>query len=113
MAGPPWGGYPRHHPPPRPGAGIGIGHNARMLGRVDKAILRGPLYRAVKPAWFYDKAGARRIGERLAAFHAAPGVRRLAGLIGRSTLHLPSVSSAASGGVGATRTAVSPRAGCG
>jgi acyl-CoA reductase-like NAD-dependent aldehyde dehydrogenase len=81
MAAPPWGGYPGTTLA-APGSGIGVGHNARMLGRVDKAILRGPLYRAVRPPWFYDKARGRRIGERLAAFHAAPGVRRLVGVVG-------------------------------
>jgi acyl-CoA reductase-like NAD-dependent aldehyde dehydrogenase len=81
MAAPPWGGHPSTTLA-APGSGLGLGHNARMLGRVDKAILRGPLYRAVRPPWFHDKAGALRIGERLAAFHAAPGVRRLAGVIG-------------------------------
>jgi acyl-CoA reductase-like NAD-dependent aldehyde dehydrogenase len=81
MAAPPWGSHPSTTLA-APGSGLGLGHNARMLGRVDKAIVRGPLYRAVRPAWFYDKVGARRLGERLAAFHAAPGVRRLAGLVG-------------------------------
>jgi acyl-CoA reductase-like NAD-dependent aldehyde dehydrogenase len=80
MGAPPWGGHPSTTLA-APGSGLGLGHDARMLGRVDKAVVRGPLHRPVRPPWFYDKRRARRIGERLAAFHAAPGVRRLAGVV--------------------------------
>ncbi len=53
-----WGGHP----------------GARMLARVDKAIVRGPLRTRRLPAYFADNPRAARTGARLAAFQAAPSV---------------------------------------
>jgi hypothetical protein len=56
---------------------------ARMLARVDKAILRGPLRVLRRPAYFYDNDKGARLGELLAAFHAAPGLGSLLGVLRR------------------------------
>jgi hypothetical protein len=45
----------------------------RMLAHVDKAIVRGPLREARRPAYFPGTGMARR-GSRLAAFQASPGL---------------------------------------
>jgi hypothetical protein len=56
-----WGGHP----------------GARMLARVDKAVVRGPLRTRRLPAYFHDNRSAARLGARLARFQAAPSLRAL------------------------------------
>ena len=71
----PWGGHP--------GERAGFRHNARMLDGIDKAILHGPLLGLRRPAYFTGDPAARRIGERVAAFQAAPSLRGIWGIGGR------------------------------
>jgi hypothetical protein len=49
-----------------------------MLGRVDKAVVRGPLWRYRPPLDALDHARAAMVGPRLAAFYAAPTLTKLA-----------------------------------
>jgi hypothetical protein len=56
-----WGGHP----------------GARMLARVDKAVVRGLLRMRRLPAYFVDNRGAARMGARMAAFQAEPSVGAL------------------------------------
>jgi len=49
----------------------------RMLARVDKTIVRGPLRSARRPAYFLDEARAARRGARLSGFQAAPSLGAL------------------------------------
>jgi acyl-CoA reductase-like NAD-dependent aldehyde dehydrogenase len=73
MAAPPWGGHPSGTLA-EPGSGLGFSHNTRMLSRIDKTIVRGPLRSPIPPAYFLDNRRARATGEQMAAFAARPGV---------------------------------------
>lgn len=68
---PPWGGHPSATLADVQ-SGIGFVHNTQMLGRVEKAVVRGPLRTFPKPAYFYDNRRMSDIGERLAAYQADP-----------------------------------------
>ena len=74
---PPWGGYP--------GAtladvqsGLGWGHNALLLERVEKAVLRGPLRLIPPPFWEPGHAHLCELGRALAALEAEPSVSGVA-----------------------------------
>jgi aldehyde dehydrogenase (NAD(P)+) len=73
----PWGGYP--------GAttadvqsGIGFVHNARLLDRPEKTVIRGPFRPRPKPPWFVTHRNTFEALRRAATFEASPGVGRLA-----------------------------------
>jgi acyl-CoA reductase-like NAD-dependent aldehyde dehydrogenase len=68
---PPWGGHPSSTLA-NVQSGIGFVHNTQMLGRVEKAVVRGPLRASPKPPFFYDNRRMADIGERLAAYNAEP-----------------------------------------
>ena len=54
------------------------GHpGARMLARVDKAVVHGPLRTRRLPVYFPDNRAAATMGARLCAFQAAPSLGRL------------------------------------
>jgi hypothetical protein len=56
----------------------GEGHpGARMLARVAKAIVRGPLRTRRLPVYFHDNRRAAQLGAKLCAFQAAPSVGAL------------------------------------
>ncbi|HET9931567.1 MAG TPA: aldehyde dehydrogenase family protein, partial [Polyangiaceae bacterium] len=74
---PPWGGYP--------GAtladvqsGLGWGHNALLLERVEKAVLRGPLRLVPPPFWEPGHAHLCDLGRALAGLEAEPSVSGVA-----------------------------------
>lgn len=74
---PPWGGYP--------GAtladvqsGLGWGHNALLLERVEKAVLRGPLRLVPPPFWEPGHAHLFELGRALAGLEAEPSVSGVA-----------------------------------
>jgi len=72
----PWGGHPRCTLADVQ-SGIGFVHNTVMLGRIEKAILRGPLRSFPRPPLFYDHRKMALVGERLAHYYASPGWARL------------------------------------
>jgi acyl-CoA reductase-like NAD-dependent aldehyde dehydrogenase len=78
---PPWGGHPSATLADVQ-SGLGFVHNTAMLERVEKVILRAPLRTFPRPPFFLDHRRAHRVGERLAAYEAAPSwghVLRVAG----------------------------------
>jgi len=76
----PWGG----HPSSSLGdiqSGLGWAHNTFMLGRVEKAVLRGRIRVQPAPVWFTDNPKASRAGEKLLALEARPQWRKVPGLL--------------------------------
>ncbi|MSP60062.1 MAG: aldehyde dehydrogenase family protein [Myxococcales bacterium] len=61
-------------------SGLGWVHNTFMLDGIDKAIVRGPLKVAPKPAWFYDNRKVHLLGPKLCAFEAAPSWLKVPGM---------------------------------
>ena len=82
LASPPWGGHPSSTLADVQ-SGTGWVHNTRMLGGVDKAVLRGPIRTTPTPAWFADHPTAGRAGQELVALEADPRWARLPGLLRR------------------------------
>jgi hypothetical protein len=68
---PPWGGHPSSTLA-NVQSGIGFVHNTQMLGRIEKAVLRGPLRMFPKPPYFFDNRKMAVVGERLTEYGAAP-----------------------------------------
>jgi hypothetical protein len=60
-----------------------FGGDARMLPRVAKAVMKGPLRSARRPGYFWDLREAGKVAERMAAFAAAPRARDLWVVAGR------------------------------
>jgi hypothetical protein len=73
---PPWGGHPSATLADVQ-SGIGFVHNTLMIGRIEKAVVRGPLRAFPKPPYFFDNKRMRDVGERYAAFAADPGWGKL------------------------------------
>src|SRR5262249_40530891 len=59
---PPWGGHPSATLDDVQ-SGIGWVHNTHMFGKIEKAVVRGPLRVSPKPPIFYDNRKMRDIGE--------------------------------------------------
>lgn len=72
----PWGGHPSATLADVQ-SGIGFVHNTVMLGRIEKAILRGPLHMTPRPPLFYDHRKMAVVGERIMQYYARPGWGRL------------------------------------
>jgi len=72
----PWGGHPSGTLA-NVQSGLGWGHNALLLQRVEKTVLRGPLVPWLKPLWYPDHRTLDRMARRLVDFQAQPGLRRL------------------------------------
>jgi acyl-CoA reductase-like NAD-dependent aldehyde dehydrogenase len=77
---PPWGGHPSATLA-NVQSGIGWVHNTLMLGRVEKAIVRGPLTMSPKPPLFYDNKKMREIGEAVTSYAEAPSWGRAFGVV--------------------------------
>ncbi len=87
-----WGAFPGH-PLNDVESGRGIVHNALLLDRVERTVLRGPFRpspRALlrgeptlspKPPWFVTNRTAQVTARRLTAFAAAPKVRALPAIL--------------------------------
>ncbi|MEU0596966.1 aldehyde dehydrogenase family protein [Streptomyces sp. NPDC006393] len=87
----PWGAFPGHTRQ-EIGSGIGFVHNAFMLDRVEKTVLRAPFAPAPRglftgspsmsprPPYFVTNRTGRTTMERLTRFTAAPRVTRLPGI---------------------------------
>ena len=76
----PWGGHPSSSPKDIQ-SGLGWAHNTFMLGRVDKAVLRGSLRLEPAPVWFADNTKSGRAGPKLLDMEARPRWRKVPGLI--------------------------------
>jgi aldehyde dehydrogenase (NAD(P)+) len=87
-----WGAFPGH-PLTDVESGRGIVHNALLLDRVERTIMRGPFRPAPrallrgeptlspKPPWFVTNRTAQVTARRLTAFAAAPKVRALPAIL--------------------------------
>lgn len=83
-----WGAFPGHRLDDVQ-SGIGVVHNAALLARPERTVVRGPFRPAPrsllhgewtltpKPPWFVDNRTAATTGRRLARFAARPALRRL------------------------------------
>jgi aldehyde dehydrogenase (NAD(P)+) len=103
-----WGGFPvddgeRAEPdgtdgpdgprPRDPRSGLGVVHNALLLDRPERTVVRGPfrpspatvrygeLPYAPRPPWFVDNRSAAETGRAVTDFVAAPNARRLAAVL--------------------------------
>ena len=76
----PWGGHPSSSLQDIQ-SGLGWAHNTFMLGRVDKAVLRGSLRVKPAPVWFTDNPKAGRAGRKLVDMEARPSWRKVPGLL--------------------------------
>ncbi|WP_327097663.1 aldehyde dehydrogenase family protein [Nocardia vinacea] len=86
-----WGAYPGHTIDDVQ-SGIGVVHNAFLIDRPERTIVRGPFRPAPrsvlhgewsltpKPPWFVNNTTAATTGRRLAAFAGAPGWGKLPGI---------------------------------
>ncbi|MDI1447620.1 aldehyde dehydrogenase family protein [Polyangium sp. 6x1] len=72
----PWGGHPSVTLADVK-SGIGFVHNTVMLGRIEKAVLRGPLKTFPRPPFFYDHRNMAITAERLLRYYARPGWGRI------------------------------------
>jgi len=83
-----WGAFPGH-PLDNIESGAGVVHNALLLARPERTVVRGPFRPAPrsilhgewsitpKPAWFINNRTAATTGRRLTKLSAAPSLRRL------------------------------------
>lgn len=77
----PWGAYPGH-PLHDVQSGIGFVHNARLVDRPQKTVIRGPFRTWPKPPWFVTHRNTHEALRRVARFEADPGPARLTALLG-------------------------------
>ncbi len=68
---PPWGGHPSATLADIQ-SGLGWVHNTRMLERVEKNVLRGPLVAFPKPVWFPGHRTVDEIAKKLVEFELSP-----------------------------------------
>ncbi len=76
----PWGAYPGHTLDDI-GSGIGFVHNARLIDRPQKTVIRAPFTMWPKPAWSVFHRNAAIAMARTTAFEAAPGLAKLPGIV--------------------------------
>ncbi|MBI5161897.1 MAG: aldehyde dehydrogenase family protein, partial [Micrococcales bacterium] len=89
----PWGAYPGNRLTDA-GSGIGVVHNALLIGRPEKTVLHGPFRpfpRSVAhgeaslfptPPWFVSARSAAETGRRLVEYETEPTPTRLAAIFG-------------------------------
>ncbi|HEY5257371.1 MAG TPA: hypothetical protein VIJ12_03240 [Candidatus Baltobacteraceae bacterium] len=73
----PWGAY-AGNTAGDVGSGTGVVHNAQLLSRTLKSVVRGPFRPLVRPAWFVTNRMADRLGPALCSYEAAPSIPRAA-----------------------------------
>ena len=72
----PWGAYPGHtHRDIQ--SGQGVVHNTQMFSCVEKGVIRAPFRSRPKPLWFVGHRTVHRLGPKITAFEAAPGLHKL------------------------------------
>lgn len=74
-----WGAYPGNTLEDI-GSGIGVVHNARLVDRPQKSVLRAPFLLFPKPPWFVTHRNAHRVLARVAALEAGQEAWRLPGI---------------------------------
>jgi hypothetical protein len=74
-----WGAYPGQSPVDI-GSGLGFVHNARLVDRPQKTVIRAPFALFPKPPWFVTNRNGDRILSRAAALEADPHWWRLPGI---------------------------------
>jgi aldehyde dehydrogenase (NAD(P)+) len=77
----PWGAYPGS-PLTDIQSGRGFVHNTLMLERVEKLVLRGPSWSAIKLPYFPSHRSAHLLGRRLASLEEDGSWRKLPGVVG-------------------------------
>jgi acyl-CoA reductase-like NAD-dependent aldehyde dehydrogenase len=77
----PWGAFPGSTLG-NAGSGIGFVHNARLIDRPEKTVIRGPFWQYPKPVWFVTHRNAHRVMPRVARLEASPAPWRLPGVVG-------------------------------
>jgi len=75
----PWGGFPGHTPASI-GSGVGFVHNARLVDRGQKGVIRAPFSLFPKPPWFVTHRHGDRALSRVAALAADPHWWRVPGI---------------------------------
>jgi hypothetical protein len=79
----PWGGHPSaSHADIQ--SGLGWVHNTYLLGRVEKAVFRGPLVPRLKPLWHFDHRRTHLAAPHLVELEHRPGGRNLAAAAART-----------------------------
>ncbi len=76
----PWGAFPGHTLDDI-GSGIGFVHNARLIDRPQKTVIRGPFVLFPKPGWSVFHRRGSTVMRRAAAFEARPAPWRIPGLL--------------------------------
>ena len=79
LVGNPWGAYPGNSLADVQ-SGIGSVHNASMLSRAEKTVVRGPIVAKPSPPWIVGNANALKVARKLCAFEAAGNPLKLPGL---------------------------------
>ncbi len=77
----PWGAFPGH-PPTDIQSGTGFVHNARLVDRPEKSVVRAPFIQFPEPPWSVFHARSSQTLARAAAFEADPGLGRLLPVLG-------------------------------
>jgi len=75
-----WGAYPGHTLEDIQ-SGIGAVHNALMIEKPQKSIVRGPFTMFPKPPWFVTHKNAHNVARKLVAFEYKPSLWRLIGIL--------------------------------
>jgi acyl-CoA reductase-like NAD-dependent aldehyde dehydrogenase len=76
----PWGAYPGHSLDDI-GSGIGFVHNARLIDRPEKTVIRAPFIHVPKPTWSAFHRNADKAVELATRFESAPSVVKLPALL--------------------------------
>ena len=76
----PWGAFPGHTLDDI-GSGIGFVHNARLVDRPQKTVIRAPFVLTPKPPWSVFHRHAAAALRRTTGFEADPALRRLPALL--------------------------------
>jgi aldehyde dehydrogenase (NAD(P)+) len=77
----PWGAYPGHQLDDIQ-SGRGFVHNARLVDRPEKSVIRAPFHQIPKPPWsLFHRRGGKAL-RAAAMFEAHPGAARLVRLLG-------------------------------
>jgi hypothetical protein len=76
----PWGGFPGQ-PLNDIQSGRGFVHNARLIDRPQKTVIRTPFRMMPKPPWFITHRTAHRVFPKAAALEADPSLARVPGVV--------------------------------
>ena len=63
-------------------SGIGTVHNALMIEKPQKSVVRGPFTITPKPPWFVTHRNAHNVARKLVSFEFRPSIWKLLGILG-------------------------------